>query len=74
LTLTPTLKYSLAYTIMTSMASSLLKQVRTIPITKRRLSRAGNRYFVYLPIDLNDIWKELHEKKVEVNVIIEVPG
>ena len=59
---------------MTSMASSLLKQVRTIPITKRRLSRAGSRYFIYLPIDLNDIWKELHEKKVEVNVIIEVPG
>jgi len=58
---------------MTSMANSLLKQVRTIPITKRRLSRAGNRYFVYLPIDLNDIWKELHEKRVEVNVIIEIP-
>ena len=56
------------------MASTFLKQVRTIPITRRKLSRAGNRYFIYLPIDLNDIWKELHEKKVEVNVIIEVPG
>jgi hypothetical protein len=66
--------YALAHVFVTGMANSLLKQVRTIPITKRRLSRAGNRYFVYLPIDLNDIWKELHEKKVEVNVIIEVPG
>ena len=58
---------------MTSMANSLLKQVRTIPITKRKLSKAGNRYFIYLPIDLNDIWHELHEKKTEVNIIIEIP-
>jgi len=56
------------------MTTSLIKQVKTIPITRRRLSRAGNRYFVYLPIDLNDIWRELHEKKVEINVIIEIPG
>jgi hypothetical protein len=56
------------------MTSTLLKQVRTIPIARRKLSRAGNRYFVYLPIELNDIWKELHDKKVEVNVIIEIPG
>ena len=55
------------------MANSLIKQVRTIPITKRKLSRAGSRYFIYLPIDLNDIWKELHEKKTEVNIIIEIP-
>jgi hypothetical protein len=54
--------------------TSLLSQVRTIPLTKRKLSRAGNRYYIYLPTQLNDIWQELHEKKVEVNVIIEVPG
>ncbi|MCG2880826.1 MAG: hypothetical protein L7G96_05865 [Vulcanisaeta sp.] len=48
--------------------------MRTIPLTKRKLSRAGNRYYIYLPTQLNDIWRELHEKKVEVNVIIEVPG
>ncbi len=54
--------------------TSLLSQVRTIPLTKRKLSRAGNRYYIYLPTQLNDIWRELHEKKVEVNVIIEVPG
>jgi hypothetical protein len=52
---------------------SLLSQVRTIPLTKRKLSRAGNRYYIYLPTQLNDIWRELHEKKVEVNVIIEIP-
>jgi len=55
------------------MASSLLKQIKTIPITKRRLSRAGQRYFIYLPTELNEIWRELHEKKVELNIIIEIP-
>jgi len=55
------------------MTNTLLKHVKIIPIPKRKLSRAGSRYFIYLPIDLNDIWKELHEKKVEVNVIIEIP-
>jgi hypothetical protein len=55
------------------MANTLLKQVRTIPMTGRRLSRAGQRYFIYLPTELNEIWRELHEKKVELNVIIEIP-
>jgi hypothetical protein len=55
------------------MTNTLLKHVRTIPIARRKISRAGNRYFVYLPIELNDIWRELHEKKAEVNIIIEIP-
>jgi hypothetical protein len=55
------------------MANTLLKQVGTIPMTGRRLSRAGQRYFIYLPTELNEIWKELHEKKVKLNVIIEIP-
>jgi hypothetical protein len=55
------------------MASSLLKQVKTIPMAGRRITKAGSRYLVYLPVELNDIWRELHEKKVELNVIIEVP-
>jgi hypothetical protein len=42
-------------------------------MTGRRLSRAGQRYFIYLPTELNEIWRELHEKKVELNVIIEIP-
>jgi hypothetical protein len=42
-------------------------------MTGRKLSRAGNRYFIYLPTELNEIWRELHEKKVELNVIIEIP-
>jgi len=56
------------------MPSTLLKQVKTIPITGRRITKAGQRYLIYLPTELNDIWRELHEKKVELNVIIEIPG
>jgi hypothetical protein len=48
-------------------------KIRTIPVMRRKIIKAGNRYFVYLPIDLNDIWHELHEKKTEVNIIIEIP-
>jgi len=39
----------------------------------RKITKAGNRYLVYLPVELNAIWRELHEKKVELNVIIEIP-
>ena len=55
------------------MAKSLLKQVKTIPMAGRKITRAGQRYLIYLPTELNEIWRELHEKKVELNVIIEIP-
>jgi hypothetical protein len=55
------------------MSSPLFKQVKTIPMAGRKISRAGQRYFIYLPTELNEIWRELHEKKVELNVIIEIP-
>jgi hypothetical protein len=55
------------------MSSTILRQVKTIPMAGRKITKAGNRYLVYLPVELNAIWRELHEKKVELNVIIEVP-
>jgi len=54
------------------MDSSMLKFVRTIPIMKRMLSKAGNRYFIYLPTEYNEIWEYLHENKIKVNLIIEI--
>jgi tRNA1(Val) A37 N6-methylase TrmN6 len=54
------------------MPDSLLKQVKTIPMAGRKITKAGNRYMIYLPTELNEIWRELHEKKVELNVIIEI--
>ena len=44
------------------------------PIGRRSVVRMGrNRYLIYLPMELNKIWKELSEKKVKVEVIIEIP-
>jgi hypothetical protein len=56
------------------MPDSLLKHVKTIPMAGRKVAKAGHRYMIYLPTELNEIWRELHEKKVELNVIIEIPG
>jgi hypothetical protein len=54
------------------MASPIIK-IRTVPVMKRRIVKAGNRYFIYLPTDFNDIWRYLHDNKIEVNLVIEIP-
>ena len=56
------------------MNTHMLQYVRTIPLAKRGITKSGQRYFIYLPTELNDLWRGLHEKKVKVNVIIEIPG
>jgi hypothetical protein len=57
---------------MTSMSSPTIK-IKTIPVMRRKIVRAGNRYFVYLPMELNDLWRYLHDNKIEVNLVIEIP-
>jgi hypothetical protein len=57
---------------MTDMSSTTIK-IRTVPVMKRRIVKAGNRYFIYLPTDFNDIWRYLHDNKIEVNLVIEIP-
>jgi hypothetical protein len=48
-------------------------KIKTVPVMRRRIIKAGNRFFVYLPTDYNDLWRYLHEKRIKVNVIIEIP-
>jgi len=44
------------------------------PIGSRTIVQMSkDRYLIYLPVDLNYIWKELHEKEVKVRVYIEIP-
>jgi len=51
----------------------LLKSRKLLPLGQRRISRLGNdRYVVYLPVELNDLWKELNETKIKVRVYIEI--
>ncbi|MFP3240330.1 MAG: hypothetical protein RXQ94_04250 [Caldivirga sp.] len=54
------------------MSSPLLTQVRTVPISRRRITRLGSRYLIQLPMSLNDLWQYLHENGAVVNLVIEV--
>ena len=54
------------------MSSPLLTQVRTVPISRRRITRLGGRYLIQLPMSLNDLWQYLHENGAVVNLVIEV--
>jgi hypothetical protein len=52
--------------------TSLVTMVKTIPITRRRISKAGDRYAIHLPMQLNDIWRYLHDNNAVLNLVIEV--
>jgi len=54
------------------MATPLLKQVKTIPISRRRITRIGSRYLIQLPMQLNELWQYLHENHAVLNLVIEV--
>ncbi|MDT7970607.1 MAG: hypothetical protein RQ842_08560 [Vulcanisaeta sp.] len=47
-------------------------KIRTILVMRRKIIKAGNRYFVYLSMDYNDLWQYLHNNKIEVNLVIEI--
>jgi hypothetical protein len=64
--------YALAHVFVTNMATPTIK-IKTIPVMKRRIIKAGNRYFVYLPTDYNELWQYLHDNRIEVNLVIEIP-
>jgi len=46
--------------------------VKTIPVSRRRITRLGSRYLIQLPMSLNDLWQYLHENGAVVNLVIEV--
>ena len=46
--------------------------MRTIPLGRRKITRSGDRYYVILPSELNDLWRQLWEGRAELNVLIEV--
>ncbi len=54
------------------MATPLLKQVKTIPVSRRRITRIGSRYLIQLPMPLNDLWAYLHENGAILNLVVEV--
>jgi len=54
------------------MATPLMTQVRTIPVSRRRITRIGSRYLIQLPMPLNDLWAYLHENNAVLNLVVEV--
>jgi pyruvate/2-oxoglutarate/acetoin dehydrogenase E1 component len=54
------------------MSTSIFVSTKTIPLGKRKITRSGDRYYIILPSELNDLWRQLWETRAELNVLIEV--
>jgi len=54
------------------MSVELLKMMNVVPAGKRSIVKSGDRYFVYLPINLNHVWQELHKRGVKVEVYLKI--
>jgi len=51
----------------------LLKSRKIIPLMRRKIAQLGEtRYVIYLPVELNELWKEIHDAKKKINVYIEI--
>lgn len=47
----------------------LLKEIKLVPI-KVRITKAGDRFLIYLPLALNSLWCEINKRKVKLEVLI----
>jgi len=51
----------------------LLKSRKIIPLMRRKIAQLGEtRYVVYLPTEMNELWKEIHNAKKKINIYIEI--
>jgi len=54
------------------MPTSIFVSTKTIPLGRRKITRSGDRFYIILPSELNDLWRQLWEARAELNVLIEV--
>jgi predicted transcriptional regulator len=54
------------------MAGNLISQVKTMLVARRRITRAGGRYFIYLPVEYNEVWEHWYENGAVLRMVIEV--
>ena len=47
--------------------------MKTIPIRKRGVVRGHKLYKVYLPLDMNGLWEELHRRDTKFGVVVLIP-
>ena len=57
---------------MADATSQLMTQIKTMPLFRRRIAKVGNRYFIQLPMELNELWKYWYENGAVLNIVIEV--
>jgi len=51
----------------------LLKSRKIIPLMRRKIAQLGeSRFVIYLPTELNELWRGLHDGKKRINVYIEI--
>lgn len=51
----------------------LLKSRKIVPLMKKKIAKlCETRYVIYLPTELNDLWKEIYDSKKKVNIYIEI--
>lgn len=54
----------------------MTRNLRIIPreifIPKREVVKLGNRWVIYLPVDMNDLWRTIKEQGKKIRVYIEV--
>ncbi len=48
--------------------------MKTIPIKRRGIVREHKLYKVYLPIDMNNLWEELHRRNTRLDVRVTKTG
>lgn len=65
---------------MKGLSGVIVESGGVIPIGARRVTRAGSpesgveRYHIWLPKQLNNLWRRLFEEDVKVYVYIEIPA
>lgn len=62
---------------MAKLVKNLLVEGTIIPVGSKKLTKAGRnveRYHVWLPEALNDLWAEIWRKKIKVNLYVEITG
>ena len=54
----------------------MVEGIRVVPkvifVPKRELVRLGNRWIIYLPTDMNELWEEIKKQGKKVKVYIEI--
>lgn len=56
---------------------ALVRKGGVIPLGNKRVTRSGvahERYNLWLPEHLNDLWRTLWKRKKKIAVYIEIPG